>query len=97
MFWYVLGRFFFLSNLLIPSFLMSDVIESLRLLTKNERCEQIPHVPHQKWVTKSESLRSLTKNERIVHFLSESLVGSFAKNEMKTDEQIPSPNPLSQY
>ena len=48
MFWYVLGRFFFLSNLLIPSFLMSDVIESLRLLTKNERCEQIPHVPHQK-------------------------------------------------
>ena len=28
-----------ISNLLIPSFLLSDVSESLRSLTKNEQCE----------------------------------------------------------
>ena len=31
------GKFFLTSNLLIPSFLMSDVSKLLRLLTKNER------------------------------------------------------------
>ena len=38
-----------MSESLIPSFLVSDVSELLRLLTKNERCEQIPQVAHQKW------------------------------------------------
>ena len=37
-----------MSDLLIPSFLVSDVSESLRSLTKNERCEQIAQVAHQK-------------------------------------------------
>ena len=32
-----------MSNLLIPSFLMCNVSESLRSLTKYERCEQIAH------------------------------------------------------
>ena len=52
-----------MSDSLIPSFLMSDVSESLRSLTKNERCERIAQVTHQKWVTMSDLLRSLTKNE----------------------------------
>ena len=54
---------------LIPSFLVSNVSESLRSLTKNEQCEQIAQVAHQKWVTMSDLLRSLTKNERIAHLL----------------------------
>ena len=54
-----------MSDSLIPSFLRIDVSESLRLLTKNERCEQIAQVAHQKWATMSDSLRSLTKNKRI--------------------------------
>ena len=33
----------------ITSFLVSDVSESLRLLNKNERCERIAQVAHQKW------------------------------------------------
>ena len=37
-----------MSELFISSFLMSDVSESLRLLTKNERCERIAQVAHQK-------------------------------------------------
>ena len=43
-------RFFIvkMSDLLIPSFLESNVSESLRSLTKNERCEQIAQVAHQK-------------------------------------------------
>ena len=38
-----------MSDSLIPSFLVSDVSESLRSLTKNERCEPIAQVAHQKW------------------------------------------------
>ena len=52
-----------MSNSLIPSFLVGDVSESLRSLTKNERpwairsghseemsdCERIAQVGHQKW------------------------------------------------
>ena len=63
---------------------MSNASESLRSLTKNEQCEQIAQVAHQKgvtmrylhrsltqkWATMSESLRSLSKNER----MSESVV-----------------------
>ena len=82
-----------MSDSLIPSFLVIDVRESLRLLTKNERCECIAQVAHQKWANErlaqvtqrkwaivSESLRSLTKNERMSEsliFLSESLISSF--------------------
>ena len=54
-----------MSDLLIPSFLMKDVSKSLRLLTKNEWCEQIAQVAHHKWATMSKSLRSLTKSERM--------------------------------
>ena len=38
-----------MSDSLIPSFLVSNVSESLRSLTKNERCERIAQVAHQKW------------------------------------------------
>ena len=64
-----------ISESLISSFLVSDVSESLKLLTKNEWCEQIAQVAHQKWAMwanrsgrspkmsdVSKSLRSLTKN-----------------------------------
>ena len=47
---------------------MSDVSKSLRSLTKNERCERIAQVAHQKWGTMSQLLRSLAKNERIARF-----------------------------
>ena len=70
-----------MSDSLIPSFLMSDVSESLRLLTKIERCEQIAQVAHQNWATMSDLLRSLTKNERIALFLSESLIRSFFRKQ----------------
>ena len=53
-----------MSNLLIPSFLVSNVSESLRSLTKNEWCDRIAQVAHQKRATMSDSLRLLTKNER---------------------------------
>ena len=59
-----------MNNLLIPSFLVSDVSELLRSLTKNEQCERIAQVAHQKWATMIESPRLLTKNE----WMSESLV-----------------------
>ena len=66
-----------MSNLLIPSFLVSNVSESL---TKNERCEQSAQVAHQKWATMSKLLRLLTKNEWMgesLGFLSELLIRSF--------------------
>ena len=37
-----------MSESLISSFWVSDVSELLRLLTKNERCERIAQVTHQK-------------------------------------------------
>ena len=88
-----------MSILLIPSFLESDVSESLRLLTKNEQCEQIAQVAHQKLATMSDSLRSLTKNERmselLFFFWANRLFAHFwPKNKrfaQKTDEQISSP------
>ena len=46
-----------MSESLISSFLVSNVSESLRLLTKNEQCERIAQVAHQKWA-----------NEWIAHF-----------------------------
>ena len=47
------------------SFPLSDVSVSLRSLTKNEQCEQITQVAHQKWATMSASLTSLKGNERL--------------------------------
>ena len=58
-----------ISNLLIPSFIIRDVREWLRLLNKNEWCEHITQVTHKKWATMSDSLRSLTKSERIACFI----------------------------
>ena len=52
-----------ISDLLIPSFLMSDVSESLRSLTKNERCEIIAQVAHKNWATMSDLHRLLRGNE----------------------------------
>ena len=80
------------SNSLIPSFLIFDVSKSLRSLTKNERCERIPQVTHQKWATMSKSLRLLTKNERmseLLVFLSESLIRSFFRK--KTSDSLRKP------
>ena len=51
------------SESLIPSFLVSDVCESLRSLTKIEWCEQIAQVSHQKWATMSYLITSLRGNE----------------------------------
>ena len=56
-----------MSESLISSFLVSDVSESLRSLTKNEWCERIAQV-------------ACTKNEQIsesLNFLRESLIRSF--------------------
>ena len=57
-----------MSNSLIPSFIIRDVREWLRLLNKNEWCEHITQVTHKKWATMSDSLRSLTKSEQIARF-----------------------------
>ena len=73
-----------MSESLIPCFLVSDVSESLRSLTKNEQSwanrsgrspkmsyhEQFTHIAQRKWAIMRELLRSLTKNEQ----MSESLV-----------------------
>ena len=56
----VFWKFFEIS--LIPSFLKSDVSESLRSLTKNERCERIAHQNEQ-------MKESLVFFERIAHSL----------------------------
>ena len=83
---FYIGFFLFkkISNLLIPSFLVSYVSELLRSLTKNEGCEQIAQVSHQKWATMSNSLRSLTKNEQmsesLVFWANRSFAHFFAKN-----------------
>ena len=45
-------------------FFSEHVSESLRSLTKNERCERIAQVAHQKWVTMSDLLTSRRGNER---------------------------------
>ena len=62
--WYFFCTFKKTSDSLIPSFLISDVSESLRSLTKNEPCEQIAQGTHQKRATMSDLLRLLTKNEQ---------------------------------
>ena len=47
------------------SFPLSDVSKLLRSLFKNEWCERIAFVAHQKWATMSDSLTSLWENERL--------------------------------
>ena len=80
-----------MSKSLISSFLVSKVSESLMWLTKNERCERIAQVTHQKRATMSDSLSLLRGNEKswthrlgrspkmseLLIFLSESLIRSF--------------------
>ena len=69
--------------MLIPSFLMSDVNKLLRLLIKNEQCEQIAQVAQQKWANE-QMARVFLANRSFALF--------FAKNErfaQKTDEWIP--------
>ena len=53
-----------MSESLIPFFLVSDVSELLRSLTKNKRCEQIAQVAHQKRATMNDLLSSLRGNEQ---------------------------------
>ena len=76
-----------MSNSLIPSFLMSDVSESLRWLTKNERCERIAQVPNQNWATMSNLLRLLAKNKQKWANMSESL-RSLTKNEQMSESLV---------
>ena len=70
---FYIGFFFLMSDLLIPLFLVSDVSESLRSLTKNERCERIAQVAHQKWA-----------NERITLFF-EQIAHSLIFGQKTTD------------
>ena len=78
----------------MTSFLVSNVSESLRSLTKNKRCEGMAQVAHQKWAICSGCSQKMSNHERIAqvaHF--------FTKNErfaQKTDERIPSPDVLVQ-
>ena len=97
--------FFYLKNerfahiLCFGEQLVSNVIESLRLVTINEQYEQIAQVAHQKWATMSDLLRSLTKNKGMSEslvFLSKLLTHSLIFGQKwaihsETDEQIPSP------
>ena len=66
MFYIPRKKFFFakMSESLISTFLVSNVSESRRSLTKNERCELIAQVAYQKWATMSNLLTSLRGNER---------------------------------
>ena len=69
-----------MNKLLISSFLVSDVSESLRSLTKNERPWAIRSGRSEEMSDVSELLILLTKNERMSEsliFLSESLIRSF--------------------
>ena len=58
-----------MSESLISSFLVSDVSESLRSLTKNERPWAIRSGRSEEMSDVSESLISLTKNERMSNSL----------------------------
>ena len=54
-----------MSKSLISSFLVSDVSESLRSLTKNEQREQIALVAHQKWAIRSGRSEEMSDREQI--------------------------------
>ena len=62
-----------MSKSLIPSFLVSNVSESLRSLTKNERPWAIRSGRSEEMSDVSESLISLTKNERMSDSLNKML------------------------
>ena len=83
-----------MSDLLIPSFLVSDVSESLRSLTKNERCEQIAQVAHQKWATIK--FAQVSQSESLV-FLSELLICYFLgkKRAIHSENQWANSQPCS--
>ena len=51
--------------LLISSFLVSDMSESLILLNSNEQCERIAHIAHQKWAICSGRSEEMSNHERI--------------------------------
>ena len=76
-----------ISESLISSFLVSDVRESLRSLTKNERCEQIDQVAHQKWAmwaNHSGGSLKMSNHERFANIAQSKWAGlgtcSFQKN-----------------
>ena len=90
-----------MSDSLISLFLVNDVSELLRSLNKNEQCEQIAQVAHQKWATMSKSLRSLTKNEqmsKLLVFLSKWLIRSFfcKKRAIRSENQWANSQPCSE-
>ena len=86
-----------MSDSIIPSFLMSDVSKSLRLLTKNERCEQIAQVAHQKramWANRSGRSPKMSNHERFAQVahqkwatMSKSL-RSLTKNEQMSESLV---------
>ena len=88
-----------MSNSLIPSFIIRDVREWLRLLNKNKWWEHITQVTHKKWATMRDSLRSLTKSEQIARFFAwithliiiPLFVGKKKQFTKKTKERISNP------
>ena len=54
-----------MSESLIFSFLVSDVSDLLRLLTKKERCEQIAQVAYQKWAMWANRSEEMSDHEQI--------------------------------
>ena len=78
-----------MSDLLIPSFLVSDVSELLRLLTKND----------QPWATMSDSITKKERMRESLVILSKSLIRSFFHKKrgfaQKPDERISSPEKSS--
>ena len=86
-----------MSDSLIPSFLVSNVSESLRSLTKNERCERIAQVAHQKWAmlaNRSGRSPKMSDHEWFAHIaqrkwaiVSESL-RSLTKNEWMSESLV---------
>ena len=94
------------ANRSFPLFLWAMWVNRSGRSPKNERCERIAQVTHQKWATMSNSLRSLRGNERswanrsgrspkMSKWVNCSFFGanrSFANFWAKTDERIPSPD-----
>ena len=94
-------------------FLVYFIYEKIFFFLKNEWCERIAQVAHQKWATRSDLLTSLRGNERywanrsgrspkMSEWVNCSFAHFWAKNEQftrKTDERIPSPGrePLLAY
>ena len=75
-----------MSDSLIPSFLVGDVSESLRSLTKNERCEQIAQVAHQKWA--NERFTQVANQKNLKEKLVDTQKSAFMSFETKTFKKI---------